>query len=90
MDITAKIDCYLPKLILKEAQGDYTIMDMGRSYKLNIEMEGSDGRPTKEIPRYAAWRMSGNIAKEVVYTSNDLKMLQKKYNVDDKHVFKIK
>jgi hypothetical protein len=75
--------------VFNEAK-EYWIMDMGKSYKTNIEMIGPDGKPTKEIPRYGVWHVENNIAKEVVYTSNDLKKLQKKFNVPDDKVIKVK
>lgn len=73
-------------------EGDYSIMDMGPDYpvKLNITMVDANGKKTNEISRYGVWIMSGMTAKEVVDQGNDLKKLQKKYNVPDRMVYQIK
>lgn len=77
---------------LDESNGKYAIMDMGNKYPVDIglEMTKPGGGTTTSISRYGVWVMSGRTAKEVVDTGNDLKKLQKKYNVPDNMVFKIK
>jgi len=61
---------------------EYVITDMGRSYKLDIEMLDCQGRITNEIARYGVWKIKHGIMTEVVESDNDLDYLKKKYDTE--------
>ena len=61
---------------------EYGITDIGRSYKLDMQMLDSHGRITNEIARYSVWRIEHSIMTEVVEQDNDLDYLKKKYDTE--------
>ena len=60
----------------------YVITDMGKSYKLDIEMLDCQGRITNEIARYGVWKIKHSIMTEVIESDNDLDYLKKKYDTE--------
>jgi hypothetical protein len=84
-----KFKDYLNEAV-RDLTAEYTIMDMGKSHKVDIEMIDAEGKKTNVIPRFGVWKMRGTTAVEVVETSNDIKKLKKKYRVPDERVFRVK
>jgi hypothetical protein len=61
---------------------EYAITDLGQSFTTDVDMVDYQGNTTREIKRYAAWKIVGNVMDEVVESSNDVEYLKDKYNTE--------
>lgn len=66
--------------------GQYVITDLGKNhFIMNVNTQEE-----LELERYAVWKLSGNVMKEVIEVSNDVEYLKSKYNLNEVFLFRSK